>query len=73
MVVIATLASDFATGIGLRAGAIATGGFLAHARPVLSGASESRVQRATVRGGLVGLALGALVNVLSAILDMVIA
>jgi hypothetical protein len=73
MVIIASIASDFATGVGLLAGMIAVTGFAAHARPALSGASEQEIRGATVVGGLVGLGLGAVVIVLSAFVSRVIA
>ena len=53
----ASIVNDAATDVGLMAGAIAVGGFLAHARPVLSGADEHRVRSRTVIGGLGGLAV----------------
>jgi hypothetical protein len=62
-----SIASEFGAAVGVLAGMIAVGGFLAHAPRVLDGAPASDVQRATVIGGLVGCALGAFVVVLSAI------
>jgi hypothetical protein len=47
-------------------GAIAIGGFLCHAKPALSGASEVELRRATAIGGLTGLGISSLVVVLSA-------
>jgi len=67
----ASIASDFATMVGVCAGMIAIAGFLAHARPALSGAPEQKVQKATVVGGLVGCGIGAVVVVLSALVGMV--
>jgi hypothetical protein len=66
MLVLGSVAGDFGAAVGVLAGMIAVTGFLAHAGPVLSGASEEEVRRATVRGGLAGFALGAAVIVLSA-------
>jgi hypothetical protein len=70
---IGPLASEFATLIALLAGLIAVCGFLAHAGPVLAGAPEEKIREATVLGGIAGLALGAGVVVLSAIINGVIA
>jgi hypothetical protein len=64
-------ASDFATGVGSIAGSIAIFGFLAHALPVLRGASDRKIQAATVIGGLVGFGFSSGVVVLSALLDKV--
>jgi hypothetical protein len=66
-VILATLMSDSATGVGLIAAAIAVGGFAAHVRPALSGADEQRLRTATVRGGVWGSGLAVFVIVLSAI------
>ena len=66
MVVVSSILNPFATGFGLLAGAIAVGGFIAHAGPALSGASDDELRRATVRGGLGGLSVGLGVIVLSA-------
>ena len=67
MLVTASIASDFATGVAVLAGLIAVGGFLAHAGPVLGGDTEAAVRQATVKGGLAGLGVGVVVVVLSAI------
>jgi hypothetical protein len=67
VLVTASIASDFATGVGVFAGMIAVCGFLAHAVPVLNGASEQWIQKSTVIGGLVGFGAGSLVVVLSAL------
>ena len=67
MFVTASIASDLGTAVGVLAGLIAVGGFLAHAGPVLDGASEDDVRQAMVKGGLAGFSLGAVVVVLSAI------
>jgi hypothetical protein len=72
MLAVVSFVSDLATGTGLLAGVIAIGGFLAHARPVLSGAPEPEIREATVRGGLIGLLIGSLVIVLSAFLGKVV-
>jgi hypothetical protein len=63
------IVNQFATGLGVIAGAIAVGGFLSHVGPALSGASEDELRKATARGGLNGLKLGAGVIVLSALID----
>jgi hypothetical protein len=67
MLVIGSIASDFATLVGLVAGLIAVGGFVGHAPSVLQGATEERTRRATVIGGLAGSVLGVSVMLLSAI------
>jgi hypothetical protein len=64
-------ASEFATAVGSIAGSIAVVGFLAHALPVLKGASDRKIQAATVIGGLVGLVFSSVVVVLSAFLGKV--
>jgi hypothetical protein len=61
------IVNQFATASGMMAAAIAVCGFVAHAGPALSGASEKQIRDATVVGGLVGLFLSSLVVVLSAI------
>jgi hypothetical protein len=66
--VTASIASEFAAGVGLLAGAIAVFGFVAQVSPALSGAGDWRVRRAVARGGLFGLGIGCLVIVLSAII-----
>jgi hypothetical protein len=68
-VVIASLMSSSATGVGLVAAAIAVGGFLAHAGPALSGADEQRLRKATVRGGIGGIVIAACVILLSVLAD----
>lgn len=72
MFVAASIVQEFATSVGLLAGAMAVGGFLSHAGPALSNASEAEIRRATARGGLVGLGVGAFVVVLSAFYDRLI-
>jgi len=71
MLVIASLTSDFAVGVGALAGMIAVGGFLGHAPLVFRGASDRAIQQATAAGGLTGSVIGASVIVLSAITGMV--
>jgi hypothetical protein len=66
--VIGSIASQFASGFGLTAAAIAVFGFLAHAKPALAGASERRLRSATVIGGLGGFVFAVLVVVLSALI-----
>jgi hypothetical protein len=72
VLVTASIASDFATSVGVLAGMIAVTGFLAQAYPTLSGDSDEEIRRTTVSGGLFGFAIGALVIVLSALFDKVI-
>jgi hypothetical protein len=72
MLVSGSIVEEFATCVGLLAGAMAVGGFLSHAGPALSNASDGELRRATARGGLVGLGVGAFVVVLSAIFDRLI-
>jgi hypothetical protein len=57
VLITSSIVNDAGTYVGLMAGAIAVGGFLAHASPVLSGANEHRVRSRTVIGGLGGLTL----------------
>jgi hypothetical protein len=66
MVVVGSIASQFAEGFGLSAAAIAVCGFLAHAGPALAGADEKKLRNATVVGGLAGLCFAVFVIVLSA-------
>jgi hypothetical protein len=66
VLVAGSVVSEFATSVGLLAGLIAVGGFIAHAGPVLLEHGEERIRQATVVGGLVGLSVGAFVMVLSA-------
>jgi hypothetical protein len=65
MAVVASIASQFAGGLGLIAAAIAVFGFLGHAKPALARADDSELRFATVVGGLVGLAFSLFVIVLS--------
>lgn len=67
--VVGTLLNEFTTGVGLAAGMIAVGGFLGHVRPALAGAEDDKLREATVRGGLVGIAVAIVVVVLSASVD----
>jgi len=69
MLPIGSIASESGTAIGVLAGMIAVGGFLAHAPRVLFGAPAAEVQRATAIGGLAGFGFGALVVFLSAIVS----
>jgi uncharacterized membrane protein len=68
MVASGSIASQFATASGMTAAAVAVFGFLAHAAPALAGAGERKIQKATVRGGLVGFAFSVVVIVLSAVI-----
>jgi len=63
----ASIAADFGTAVGVFAGTIAVVGFLAHAAPVLRGASDGEVRQATVVGGLTGFIASVFVVVLSAL------
>jgi hypothetical protein len=67
MIAVASIAGQFAAGVGMTAAAIAVFGFLAHAPPALSDADEKKIRAATVRGGLAGLAISLAVGVLSAV------
>ncbi len=49
-----TLAGNAATGAGLMAAAIAVFGFLAHAKPAMTGKDDIAIRQATVIGGLAG-------------------
>jgi hypothetical protein len=68
MFVFGSIASQFATAFGMMAAAIAVCGFMAHAGPALSGASEKRLRVATVVGGLAGFFFAVFVIVLSAVM-----
>lgn len=68
VLVTASIASQFGASVGLLAGLIAVLGFIAQARPTLSGAPEKEIRQAVVAGGLGGLVIGAFVIVLSAAL-----
>ena len=68
MLVMAAFLNQSATAIGLIAAAIAVGGFLAHAGPVLAGWDEEKLRQATVAGGLWGVGGAICVIVLSAII-----
>jgi hypothetical protein len=70
MLVIASIANEFAAGTGLLAASIAVLGFIGQAYPALSGAPEQRIRQAVAVGGLVGLSLGGFVILLSAILGV---
>lgn len=59
--------SQFAVIVGLLAGSIAVSGFLGHAGPALAGRREDELRRATVVGGLWGLAIATTVIVLSVV------
>jgi hypothetical protein len=62
MPIIASIITDATTEIGLMAGSIAVGGFLAHAPAALQGRDEMALRIATVRGGLGGIGVAVLVN-----------
>jgi len=67
--IVGTIVSQFTTLFGLAAGAIATGGFISHAPRVLAGRSEGEIRRATVKGGLFGLAFVGAIIVLSTLME----
>ena len=71
MNLVGSLVGELAAVVGLLAGLIAVGGFIAHADPVLANDSEQSIRKATVDGGLTGLRMGIVVVVLSAILALV--
>jgi uncharacterized membrane protein len=54
MIVEGSIVSQFATATGFMAATIGVCGFLAHARPAIIGADESKLRRATAFGGLWG-------------------
>lgn len=54
---------QFATATGFSAAAIAVGGFVAHARPAITGKPDAALRRRTAAGGLCGLAFALLVIV----------
>ncbi len=61
MLVAGSIVSQFATVAGFVAAVIAVGGFIAHARPAITGKEESELRRATAIGGLCGLSLALMV------------
>lgn len=69
MLTSASIAADFGTAVGVFAGTIAIAGFLAHATPVLRGASYQEIRHATVIGGLAGCVASVFVVVLSALAE----
>jgi hypothetical protein len=68
MVVAGTILSQSVTLIGFVAAAIAVGGFLGHAGPVLAEWREEELRRAAVVGGLWGIGGAVFVIVLSAVI-----
>ena len=68
MVPMGSIVSTWATGVGLMAGSIAVGGFLAHAQPALQRKGETEIRIATVVGGLAGLG-GACLAILAQLLS----
>lgn len=62
MLPVGSIVSDGATVTGFMAGAIAIGGFLGHAGPVLQRRREIDIRIGTVIGGLLGLAMAALIS-----------
>jgi len=69
MVTTGSIASGAATDAGLIAASIAIFGFLAHAWPALSHASEANIRWATAVGGLIGCVFAFAVIFLSAAID----
>jgi hypothetical protein len=57
---VGSIIEDGATLTGLLAGAMAVGGFLAHARPVLQRRDEVNIRIATVIGGLIGFGIASI-------------
>ncbi len=55
-----------AVSVGLMAAAIAVGGFIARAYTVLRGDDEEAIRRATIVGGIIGLAM----TIVTIILDI---
>lgn len=72
MLLVGPIVGEFATIVGLLAGMIAVGGFIAHARPALSGDSEREIREATISGGILGLCIALFVVVLSAFVANVV-
>jgi hypothetical protein len=68
VVVVGSIANQFAAAFGMAAAAIAVCGFLAHAGPALAGESDSKLRNATVAGGLAGFVFAVFVIVLSALI-----
>jgi hypothetical protein len=68
MLPVGSIASGFASCVGLLAGTIAVGGFIGHAPSALAREPEEKVRQATVVGGLGGALLGCSVMLLSAII-----
>jgi hypothetical protein len=68
MVLVAPVVGELATCAGLLGATMALGGFIAHAKPVLSGASEEEIRRATIVGGVIGLVGSLSVVVLSSLI-----
>lgn len=63
MLLLGSIIEDGATLTGFMAGAIAVGGFLGHARPVLQRKGEMDIKVGTVVGGLIGLVVAVLMSV----------
>jgi hypothetical protein len=67
MLVVASIASEFATGVGVLTRLIAVMGFVAQAYPALRRAPEFEIRQAVAIGGLSGFFIGIFVILLSAI------
>jgi hypothetical protein len=65
VLIVGSIASQFAGALGLIAAAIAVFGFLGHAKPALARADDADLRFATVVGGLAGLIVSFFVMVLS--------
>lgn len=65
MLTLGSIIVDATTEVGLLAGMIAVGGFLAHVVPVLRGREEHELREATVRGGLYGIVGALLVDLVA--------
>jgi hypothetical protein len=66
MLLVAPVVGELATCVGLFGRMVAVGGFIAHVKPALAGASERQIRRATIAGGVIGLVISLSVVVLSA-------
>ncbi len=65
MVLVGFLLLGSTSEVGLIAGSMSVGGFLANVGPVLRGHTEEQLRTATVRGGLSGIAAAAFINFLA--------
>jgi hypothetical protein len=65
MLIVGSIVSDAATGVGFLAGSIAVGGFIGHLPAALTRKEEEVVAFATVGGGTAGLVFALLVLVVA--------